>query len=217
MANNIFDIIIPAIPETLYMVIMSALLSIVLGLPLGIILYVTGEQGLKPIKGIYRIIDWLVNIFRSLPFVILMMLVFPVTRLIVGKIYGTGAAIVPLTISAAPFVARLIEGNIREVDRGIVEAAKSMGSTNLQIVIKVLLPEILPSIVNSITITLINLVGYSAMAGLLGGGGLGDIANRYGYQQHKYDILIVSVLFIIIIVQIIQVVGNTVVKKIDRR
>ncbi len=215
--NNAFELTINAIPETLYMVFASALISVIIGLPLGIGLYIVGSKGLKPIKPVYIILDWIVNIFRSLPFVILMMLVFPVTRLLVGKIIGTTAAIVPLTISAAPFVARLIEGNLNEIDLGIVEAAKSMGSTKYQIIKNVLLPESLPSIINSITITIINLVSYSAMAGLLGGGGLGDIANRYGYQQRRFDILFVSVICIIILVQLIQVIGTSIAKKINKR
>lgn len=215
--HNLFDITLGAIPETLYMVFASALFAVLIGIPTGIILSVTRNDGLKPIKSIYMALDWFINIFRSLPFVILMMLVFPITRLVVGKIIGTSAAIVPLTISAAPFIARLIENNISSIDRGIVEAAKSMGSSNFQIVTRVLIPEALPDVYNSITITIINLVSYSAMAGLLGGGGLGDIANRYGYQQRRYDILFISVIFIIIIVQIIQMIGSIIAKKTNRQ
>lgn len=215
--SEIFEIVGPAIPETLYMVFVSTLISLIVGLPLGIILTITREDGLKPAKYIYSVLDWIINILRSLPFVILMLLVFPLSKFIVGKTIGTTASIVPLSVSAAPFVARLMEGYLVDIDKGLIEAAKAMGSTNFQIVTKVMIPEALPSIINGITMTIINIIGYSAMAGLIGGGGLGEVANRYGYQRNQYDVLLVAVLIIIIIVQIVQFVGNTWSKSINKK
>lgn len=146
-----------------------------------------------------------------------MLLVFPLSKFIVGKTIGTTASIVPLSVSAAPFVARLMEGYLVDIDKGLIEAAKAMGSTNFQIVTKVMIPEALPSIINGITMTIINIIGYSAMAGLIGGGGLGEVANRYGYQRNQYDVLLVAVLIIIIIVQIVQFIGNTWAKSINKK
>lgn len=215
--NKTISVVLDAIGPTLYMVFTSSLVAILLGFPIGILLAVSRSDGLKPNKFIYSLLDWLVNILRSLPFIILMFLIYPITRAIVGKTIGSTAAIVPLTISAAPFVARLIEGHIIEVEKGIVEAARAMGASKIQIVFKVLIPESLPYIINSITITIINIVSYSAMAGIVGGGGLGDIANRYGYQRNKYDVLIIAVLCIIVLVQLVQFIGVNISKKINRR
>lgn len=215
--REIWEIVGPAIPQTLYMVSVSTLISLVIGIPLGIILTITRQDGLKPARHIYAVLDWIINILRSLPFVILMLLVFPLSRFIVGKTIGTTASIVPLAVSATPFVARLIEGYLIEVDKGLIEAAQAMGSTNFQIITKVMIPEALPSMISGITMTIINIIGYSAMAGLIGGGGLGEVANRYGYQRNQYDVLLVSVLVIIIIVQIVQFVGNTWAKTINKK
>ncbi|MDO5713422.1 MAG: methionine ABC transporter permease [Tissierellia bacterium] len=215
--ERIWEIVSPAIPETLYMVFFSAFLSLLLGLPLGIILTLTREKGLAENRTIYGILDWIINILRSFPFVILILVVFPLSRFIVGKSIGTTASIVPLTVAATPFVARLMEGYFLEVDRGVIEAAKAMGSTNGQIVWKVLIPEALPSIVGGITMTIINIIGYSAMAGILGGGGLGDVASRYGYQRNQLDILWASVLVIIVIVQIVQFIGNKWAKALNKK
>ena len=215
--QRIWEIVSPAIPETLYMVFFSAFLSLLLGLPLGIILTLTREKGLSENRTIYGILDWIINILRSFPFVILILVVFPLSRFIVGKSIGTTASIVPLTVAATPFVARLMEGYFLEVDKGVIEAAKAMGSTNGQIVWKVLLPEAMPSIVSGITMTIINIIGYSAMAGILGGGGLGDVASRYGYQRNQLDILWASVLVIIVIVQIVQFVGNKWAKVLNKK
>ena len=215
--QRIWEIVSPAIPETLYMVFFSACLSLLLGLPLGIILTLTREKGLSENRTIYGILDWIINILRSFPFVILILVVFPLSRFIVGKSIGTTASIVPLTVAATPFVARLMEGYFLEVDKGVIEAAKAMGSTNGQIVWKVLLPEAMPSIVSGITMTIINIIGYSAMAGILGGGGLGDVASRYGYQRNQLDILWASVLVIIVIVQIVQFVGNKWAKVLNKK
>ena len=211
--DRLISIIGPAIPQTLIMVFASTFIAIVLGLPLGVILTITRKDGLCQNLKIYSVLDKIINILRSFPFIV----VFPLSRILVGKAYGTAAMIIPLSISAAPFVARLMEGYFNQIDKGIIEAAKSVGSTNMQIITRVLIPEAMPMIVNGITMTLINVVGYSAMAGAIGGGGLGDIAIRYGYQMRDEVILWSTVVLIILIVQIVQVIGNRIEKKIDRR
>ncbi len=215
--DRLISIIGPAIPQTLIMVFASTFIAIVLGLPLGVILTITRKDGLCQNLKIYSVLDKIINILRSFPFIILVIVVFPLSRILVGKAYGTAAMIIPLSISAAPFVARLMEGYFNQIDKGIIEAAKSVGSTNIQIITRVLIPEAMPMIVNGITMTLINVVGYSAMAGAIGGGGLGDIAIRYGYQMRDEVILWSTVVLIILIVQIVQVIGNRIEKKIDRR
>lgn len=215
--DRLISIIGPAIPQTLIMVFASTFIAIVLGLPLGVILTITRKDGLCKNLKIYSVLDKIINILRSFPFIILVIVVFPLSRILVGKAYGTAAMIIPLSISAAPFVARLMEGYFNQIDKGIIEAAKSVGSTNMQIITRVLIPEAMPMIVNGITMTLINVVGYSAMAGAIGGGGLGDIAIRYGYQMRDEVILWSTVVLIILIVQIVQVIGNRIEKKIDRR
>ena len=207
--ENIFKIVGPAIPQTIYMVLFSSIIAVVFGMFLGIILTLTRPDGLREIKSLYSFLDFVVNIMRSLPFIILMIVVMPLTKVIVGKGYGTNASIVPLSISAIPFVARIVEGYLIQVDKGIIDAAKSMGATTSQIVFKVLIPESMPAIVNGITLTIINIIGYSAMAGAIGDGGLGDVALRYGYQRGQTDVLFVTVVVIIIFVQLIQFVGNT--------
>lgn len=209
--KEIFDIVLPAIPETLIMIFVSALIAFIIGLPWAIITYMTRPDGLKPNKVVYAISNGLINIFRSLPAIILIIILAPLSRIIIGKAIGTAAAIVPLTFAAAPFVARLFEGYFLEVEPGIIEAAKSMGANNTEI-IKVILKETFPQRILGITMTIINLVGYSAMAGVLGGGGLGDIAIRYGYQRNQIDVLWCSVLIIVIIVQLVQFIGNSLYK-----
>lgn len=209
-------IVLPAVPATIYMVFVSASIALLFGIPLGIILYITREDGLRECRGVYRLVDGVVNFFRSLPAVIIMLLAIPLSRLIIGKAIGSTAAIVPLCLAATPFVARLMEGYFLEVDEGVIEAALSMGSTTSEIIFRVLISEAAPSIVNGITMTLINLVGLSAMAGMLGGGGLGDIAIRYGYQRFQFDMLWYSVIIIILIVQGIQVLGTFIARKIKR-
>lgn len=215
--DRLISIIGPAIPQTLIMVFASTFIAIILGLPLGVILTITRKDGLCQNLKIYSVLDKIINILRSFPFIILVIVVFPLSRILVGKAYGTAAMIIPLSISAAPFVARLMEGYFNQIDKGIIEAAKSVGSTNMQIITRVLIPEAMPMIVNGITMTLINVVGYSAMAGAIGGGGLGDIAIRYGYQMRDEVILWSTVVLIILLVQIVQVIGNRIEKKIDRR
>ena len=190
------------------MVFVSTTFSVILGFIPAIILTVTARDGLKPNRIIYNILDFIVNTLRSFPFVILMVIVVPLTKLIAGKSIGTEAAMVPLTIAAAPFVARIIESSLREVDKGVIEAAKSFGASNMQIIFKVMLKEAIPSIVSGITLTIISIVGYSAMAGAIGGGGLGDVAIRYGYQRFQTDMMVATCIILIVIVQALQILGN---------
>ena len=206
--------------ETLSMVFFSTLFSLILGLPLGILLSATsGEDqgGIIPHPVLNNVLGRIVNVLRSFPFIILMILLFPLSRLLIGTSIGTTATIVPLSIAAAPFVARVIETALKEVDPGVVQAARAMGSTNFQIVRKVLIPEALPSLVSGVTLTIINLIGYSAMAGAIGGGGLGDLAIRYGYQRFRGDIMFIAVVIILVLVEIIQVIGNKISAKLLAR
>ncbi|MBU3220445.1 methionine ABC transporter permease [Clostridium algidicarnis] len=207
------NIILPALLDTLYMVVSSTILAVILGFVLAIILVVTSPKGLNPNKLLYNILDFIINILRSMPFLILMISIAPFTKFIVGKSIGTNAAIVPLTIGAMPFAARVIESSLNEVDYGIIEAAKSFGSSNMQIIFKVMIKEALPSIVSGITLTVINVIGYSAMAGSIGAGGLGDVAVRYGYHRFKASVMIITVIILIILVQLIQALGNILYKK----
>lgn len=204
----ISEILIKALNDTVYMVFFSTLFAVILGSILAIILIVTDEKGLKPSKIIYSILDFIINILRSFPFIILMVAIIPITKVIVGKSIGREAAIVPLTIAAAPFVARIIETSLKEVDPGLIEAAKSFGATTSQILFKVMIKEAFPSIVRGIILTIINLIGYTAMAGAVGGGGLGAVAIQYGYNMFKVDIMVYTVIILIVIVQIIQGLGN---------
>ena len=202
---------------TLYMTLMSTLFGYILGLPMGIILVVTAPKGLRPNQVVYRILDVIVNITRSIPFLILLILVIPLTRLLVGKTYGTTATIVPLALAAAPFIARMVESSLLEVDHGVIEAAQSMGASLWTIIWKVLLAEARTSLIVGATIALGTILGYSAMAGTIGGGGLGDIAMRYGYYRYQADIMIIAVVLLVLLVQILQVVGMILSKKLDRR
>lgn len=207
----VWNLILNSTVQSLAMVLFSTLFSLILGLPVGILLTVTSAEeqgGILPMPILNNILGRIVNVLRSFPFIILMILLFPLSRLLIGTSIGTTAAIVPLSIAAAPFVARVIETALKEVDPGVVQAARAMGSTNFQIIRKVLIPEALPSLVSGVTLTIINLIGYSAMAGAIGGGGLGDLAIRYGYQRFRGDIMLVAVIIILVLVEIIQVVGN---------
>ena len=210
------EIIVKALFETLQMVIVSTIFSVILGFIPAIILTITAKDGLRPNKFVYNILDFIVNTLRSFPFVILMVIVIPLTRALVGKSIGTEAAMVPLTIAAAPFVARIIESSLREVDKGVIEAAKSFGASNTQIIFKVMLKEAVPSIVSGITLTIISIVGYSAMAGAIGGGGLGDVAIRYGYQRFQTDMMVVTCIILIIVVQVLQILGNYLYNKLSK-
>ncbi len=214
---DIYKIISPAIGSTVYMVFFSSLFSIILGSILGIILYITQKDNILENKPINSIIGTVVNIGRSIPFVILMIAVFPLAKFIVGTSIGSTASIVPLTVAAVPFVARMIETSLNELDKGVIEASVSMGASEAEIITKVMIPEAAPSIISSITITIINIIGYSAMAGTIGGGGLGDVCIRYGYQRSRTDILIYSVIIMIVMVQVIQCIGNFFVRKTDKR
>ena len=211
-----WELLSPAIAETLLMVIPSTILAVIIGFIPAIILTVTDEDGLKPNKAVYKSLDFIVNTLRSFPFIILMVVIIPFTRLIMGTSIGSLATIVPLTIAAAPFVSRVVESALKEVDPGVIEAAKSFGSTNKQIIFKVMLKEAVPSIVSGITLTLISIIGYSAMAGTIGGGGLGALAVRYGYQRFQTDVMIVTVIVLIIIVQLLQSLGNYLYNKLSK-
>ena len=210
------DILIPAFNKTIIMVFFSTLFALILGFIPAITLIVTAPNGLKPNKSVYRALDTIINILRGFPFLILMVAIVPLTKLIVGKSIGTTAAIVPLTIAAAPFVARVIESSLKEVDPGVIEAAKSFGASNMQIIFKVMLKEAVPSIISGLTLTIISIIGYSAMAGTVGGGGLGDLAIRYGYQRYQTDVMIVTVIILVIIVQVLQSLGNYFYKKLSQ-
>jgi D-methionine transport system permease protein len=199
------------------MVLVSTFFTILLGLPLGILLIVTDRNGLKPARTFNEILGSIVNAARSLPFIILLVLVIPFTRLVVGTTIGSTAAIVPLALAAIPFFARVAESSLREVDHGLVEAAQSMGCTDRQIIFKVLIPESLPSLVLGVALTIISLIGYSAMAGAIGGGGLGDLAIRYGYQRYKTEIMIATVVILIVLVQGVQLAGNSLARRISKK
>jgi D-methionine transport system permease protein len=201
--------------ETLYMVFFSTLFATVMGFPLGIILVVTEKGGILENEYVYRVLDGVVNVLRSFPFIILMIVLFPLSRLVVGTTIGTTASIVPLAIAAAPFVGRVVESALKEVDRGLVEAAVSMGSSPKEIIFKVLVPEAMPSLVLGETLTVINIIGYSAMAGAIGGGGLGDLAVRYGFHRFQTDVLIAAVIVIIVMVQAIQGAGNALARRVS--
>ncbi|SET21628.1 D-methionine transport system permease protein [Pseudobutyrivibrio sp. C4] len=215
--SQVINMILEGIRDTLYMTIVSTLIAYVLGLPLGILLKVTSKDGLKPNVVVYRILDVICNVVRSIPFLILLILLIPFTRLVVGKSYGSTATIVPLVVCAAPYIARMVESSLNEVDPGVIEAAKSMGASNWDIVFKVMLVEARTSLIVGATITTGNILGYSAMSGTVGGGGLGDIAVRYGYYRWQTDIMIVTVILLIILFQIIQNVGMKVASNLDKR
>ncbi len=211
--STLFTLIGNATAQTLAMVFASTLFSLLLGLPLGILLCITGPEaqgGIIPKPLLNQVLGRIVNILRSFPFIILMILLFPLSRIVVGTSIGTTATIVPLSIAAAPFVARIIESAVKEVDPGVIQAARAMGSTTMQIIIKVLIPEAMPALVSGVTLTIINLIGYSAMAGAIGGGGLGDLAIRYGYQRFRSDVMLGAVIIILVLVEVVQVIGNSI-------
>ncbi len=207
-----------AIWETIYVTLLSTLFAIVIGLPLGVLL-VAGEKGkiLKVPRGILHVLNVIINLLRSVPFLILMIMVFPLTRLIVGTAVGTVASIVPLVIAAFPFVARLVESSLREVDPNILEMAQSMGASPLQIIVKVMIPESLPSLISNATIAVTTILGYSAMSGIIGGGGLGKIAINYGYYRYQYIVMLFAVVFLILLVQVFQSIGTRAAAKNDKR
>ena len=215
---KIFMLILSATGQTGMMVFFSVLFSLILGLPLGVMLCISDPvSGIKPKLMLYQILSRIVNVLRSFPFIILMILLFPLSRLIIGTRIGTAATIVPLSIAAAPFVARIIETALKEVDTGVIQAARAMGSSTIQIILKVLLPEALPSLVDGVTLTIINLIGYSAMAGAIGGGGLGDLAIRYGYQRFRPGIMAICVIIILVMVEAIQLIGSAISNRINSK
>ena len=215
--NTIVKMLLEGTGATLYMTLVSTLFGYVLGLPMGIVLAITDKEGIKPNTFIYKILDFIANIVRSIPFLILLILVIPLTKAIVGKSYGSSATIVPLVIAAAPFIARMVESSLKEVDKGVIEAAQSMGAGTFTIIWKVLLTEARTSLLVGVTIAIGTILGYSAMAGTVGGGGLGDIADRYGYHRYQTDIMIVTIIILVVLAQILQGLGMMFSKKLDRR
>ena len=211
--SEAFDILKTEMPmamwETVYVTIASTAFAVLIGMPVGIML-VTGEEGgIRPLPGpLMKIINVVINLLRSVPFLILMILVFPLTRLLIGTVVGTVASIVPLVIASFPFVARLVESSMREVDKNVIEAAESMGSTPMQIIIHVMIPESIPSLISAFTIAITTILGYSAMSGIIGGGGLGKIAINYGYYRYKYLVMFFAVILLVVIVQVFQTVGT---------
>lgn len=217
MNEQVIMMLLEGIRDTLYMTLGSVIIGYILGLPLGILLFVTNDSGLRPNRFIYRTFDFIINIVRSIPFLILLILLIPFTRFVVGQSYGSTATIVPLVICAAPYIARVVESSLNDVDTGVIEAARSMGASNFQIITKVLLVEARTSLLTGFTITTGLLLGYSAMSGTVGGGGLGDIAVRYGYYRWQTDIMVITVILLIVIFQIIQNVGMNVSMRFDKR
>lgn len=215
--NDMIIMLLEGTRDTLYMTLMSTLFGYILGLPMGIVLTVTDKEGIRPNAFIYKILDFIVNVVRSIPFLILLILVIPLTKAIVGKSYGSSATIVPLVIAAAPFIARMVESSLKEVDKGVIEAAVSMGAGTFTIIWKVLLAEARTSLLVGVTIALGTILGYSAMAGTVGGGGLGDIAIRYGYHRYETDVMVVTIIILVLLVQIMQGIGMMLSRKLDRR
>ena len=215
--HQIMKLMLSGLLETLYMTIISTVAAYIIGLPVGVLLTVTDKDGIKPNKTLNTSIGFVVNVLRSVPFIILLVAVMPITRAIVGTTIGSSATVVPLVIAAAPYIARMVESSIKEVDRGVIEASHSMGATTLQIVLKVLIPEAKPSLLLGAAISITTILSYSAMAGFVGGGGLGDIAIRYGYNLGKTDVMLVMVVVLVAIVQLFQAFGGWFSRKNDRR
>ncbi|GFI44151.1 D-methionine transport system permease protein MetI [Lachnospiraceae bacterium] len=216
-SSEVIQMLVKGIGETLYMTLASTLFGYLFGLPMGILLTISDKEGIKPNVFLYKIMDVTANIVRSVPFLILLIMLIPFTRLIVGKSYGSTATIVPLVVAAVPYIARMVESSLREVDAGVIEAARSMGASTFTIVTKVLLVEARTSLIVGVTITLGTILGYSAMAGTVGGGGLGDIAIRYGYHRYEFEIMAVTVILLILLVQIFQTVGMKLSVHLDKR
>ena len=211
------NMLVKGIWETIYMVFLSSALSYVIGIPLGIALVVTDREGISPVPLFNKVLGLIINLLRSVPFIILLIMVLPITKFIVGKTIGCNATVVPLIIAAAPYIGRMVESSLKEVDAGVIEAAKSMGASTWQIIVKVLLPEAKPSLLVGAAISVTTILGYSAMAGFTGGGGLGDIAIRYGYHRYQTDMMMVTVVLLVIIVQLIQEVAMRMSRKSDKR
>ncbi len=217
MSPTMINLLLKSLAETLYMLSISAVLAAIIGIPLGILLVVTEKNNILSCSMLNKPLSFLINMVRSIPFIILMVAIIPLTRLVAGTSIGTTAAIVPLTLAAIPYTARMVETSIREIPSGLIEAAESMGATPIQIISKVLIPEALPSVIQNITVVIVTLIGSSAMAGTIGGGGLGDLAIRYGYQRFQADVMIATILVLIVIVQLIQWAGNFLSKKVNKK
>lgn len=215
--EQIIMMLLEGIKDTLYMTLTSTLIGYVIGLPMGILLTVTDKDGIHPNAAVYKVLDVIANLIRSVPFLILLIVLIPFTRFLIGRSYGPTATIVPLVIAAAPYIARMVESSLKEVDAGVIEAARSMGASNFTIVTKVMLVEARTSLIVGATISLGTILGYSAMAGTVGGGGLGDIAIRYGYTRWQTDIMIVTVILLVILFQIFQTIGMKFASNLDRR
>ena len=215
--EQIIMVLLEGIKDTLYMTLTSTLIGYVIGLPMGILLTVTDKDGIHPNTAVYKVLDVIANLIRSVPFLILLIVLIPFTRFLIGRSYGPTATIVPLVIAAAPYIARMVESSLKEVDAGVIEAARSMGASNFTIVTKVMLVEARTSLIVGATISLGTILGYSAMAGTVGGGGLGDIAIRYGYTRWQTDIMIVTVILLVILFQIFQTIGMKLASNLDRR
>lgn len=212
MSQTTLLLLLKATLATLYMVAAAGFFAVLIGVPLGVLLYATRKNHILECKALHQVLAFIINIMRSIPFIILMIAVVPLTRLIVGTSIGTEAAIVPLSLAAMPFIARVVETALLEVNKGLIEAATAMGATSWQIIIKILIPEALPGIISGLTLTLISLIGYSAMAGAVGGGGLGDVAIRYGYQRFDVTMMILTILIMVVLVQLVQWVGDRLVR-----
>ena len=217
MSPQIIEALLLSLGQTVQMVAVSAAIAALLGIPLGVLLLTTDKGHILENLPLNRILGAIVNATRSVPFIILMVAIIPLTRLLVGTSIGTVAAIVPLTLAAIPFVGRLMEGALREVDYGLIEAAQSMGASPWEIIRKVLLPEALPAVVSGLTITVVSLIGFSAMAGVIGGGGLGDLAIRFGYQRFRPDVMAATVVILIIMVQAVQIFGDSLSRKVNKK
>ena len=215
--SQVIVMLLEGIRDTLYMTLASTLFGYIIGLPMGIVLTVTDKDGIRPNAAVYKVLDVISNLLRSIPFIILLIVQIPFTRFVVGRSYGSTATIVPLTIAAAPYIARMVESSLKEVDAGVIEAARSMGASDFQIVTKVMLVEARTSLIVGATISLGTILGYSAMAGTVGGGGLGDIAIRYGYTRWQTDIMVVTVVLLVILFQIFQTIGMKIANRLDRR
>lgn len=217
MSPMMIDLLLKSLAETLYMLSVSAIIAAVIGIPFGILLVVTEKNHILSCPIMNKPLAFVINMIRSIPFIILMVAIIPLTRIIAGTSIGTTAAIVPLTLAAIPYTARMVETSIREIPSGLIEAAESMGASPLQIIYKVLIPEALPAVIQNMTVVIVSLIGSSAMAGTIGGGGLGDLAIRYGYQRFQADMMIATIVVLIVIVQVIQWVGNNLSKKTNKK
>ena len=217
MSEQVIKLLITGTLDTLQMTVISTIMAMIIGIPLGVVLVVTSKGNILENAALNKILGAIVNATRSIPFIILMVAIIPFTRMVVGTSIGTTAACVPLTLAAIPFLARLVETSIKDIQFGVIEAAQSMGASPFQIIRKVLLPEALPTIIDNVTVLIVNLIGYSAMAGAIGGGGLGDIAIRYGYQRFQGDIMLATIIILIIMVQVIQMIGDGLSKAMNKK